>query len=54
MPGRNANDLPMFAAVGLSICMGGGAPEAKAAANYVTNEVLDDGICNALRHYGLL
>ena len=52
--GDSANDLPMFEAVATSVCMGGGAPEAKAAANYVTTAVLDDGIANALRHYGLL
>ena len=52
--GDSANDLPMFDAVATSVCMGGGAPEAKAAANYVTTAVLDDGIANALRHYGLL
>ena len=52
--GDSANDLPMFAAVGVSVCMGGGAPEAKAAATYVTDEVLDNGLANALRHYGIL
>lgn len=52
--GDSANDLPMFAAVAVSVCMGGGAPEAKAAASYVTSEVLDDGIATALRHYGLI
>ena len=52
--GDSANDLPMLETVAIGICMGGGAPEAKAAADYVTCAVLEDGIAHALRHYGLL
>lgn len=52
--GDSGNDLPMFAAAGTTICMGGGMEVLKARADYVTEPVLEDGIFNALRHYGLI
>lgn len=52
--GDSANDLPMLQAVGTAVCMGGGAEVAKAAADFVTRTVLDDGIAYALRHYGMI
>lgn len=47
-------DIPMFECVGTSICVGSGGDEAKMAATYVTDTVLDDGIYNALKHYELI
>lgn len=52
--GDSENDLPMFAMAGTTICMGNGVEAAKAAASYVTGAVLEDGIFNALRHFGLI
>lgn len=52
--GDSTNDLPMFALAGRTICMGGGMPEAKAAAHYITDTVLNDGIAKALHHLGLI
>lgn len=52
--GDSENDLPMFAMAGTTICMGDGMDKAKAAATYVTDSVLEDGIFNALRHFGLI
>lgn len=52
--GDSTNDLPMFALAGLTICMGDGMPEAKRAAHYITDTVLNDGIEKALTHFGLL
>lgn len=52
--GDSTNDLPMFAAAGHAICMAGGMDQAKAAAEYVTDTVLGDGVAKALRHYGLI
>ena len=34
--------------------MGNGTDEAKAAADYVTADIDDDGIAKALRHFGLI
>ena len=52
--GDSENDLPMFAIAGTTICLGDGVEEVKQQADYVTNSVLDDGIFNALRYFGLI
>lgn len=52
--GDSTNDLPMFSVAKHTVCMGGGMEELKAKAEFVTAEVLDDGIEKALRHYGLI
>lgn len=52
--GDSENDLTMFAMAGTTICMGDGMEKLKAAATYVTDTVLEDGIFNALRHFGLI
>ena len=52
--GDSENDLPMFAMAGTTICMGDGVETVKQQADYVTDPVLDDGIFNALRHFGLI
>ncbi len=52
--GDSGNDLPMLQAAGIGVCMGGGAEEAKAAADFVTKTVLDDGIAHALKHFEIL
>ena len=52
--GDSENDLTMFAMAGTTICMGDGVESVKQQADYVTDPVLEDGIFNALRHYGLI
>lgn len=52
--GDSANDIDMFNAVGHSICMGDGAEVAKSSVDYVTTGLWDDGIQNALKHFGLI
>lgn len=52
--GDSANDIPMFQVCGTSVAMGNGAEEAKKIADYVTTDILDDGIKNAFLHYGLI
>lgn len=52
--GDSENDLPMFAMAGTTICLGDGVEAVKAAADYVTDPVLGDGVFNALRHFGLI
>lgn len=47
-------DIPMFEACGTSIAMGSGGDECKAAADYVTDAVDDDGLYNAFEHFGLM
>ena len=52
--GDSANDIPMFQVCGTSVAMGNAAEEAKAHADYVTTDILDDGIWNAFVYYGLI
>ncbi len=52
--GDGDNDLDMFDAVGFAVAMGNAVPQLIAAANYVTDNVDDDGIAKALKHFGLI
>ena len=47
-------DIPMFEACAYSVCMGNGGPDAKAAADYVTDDVDNDGLYKAFEHLKLL
>lgn len=52
--GDGVNDLSMFGLAGVSVAMGNAVQEVKASADFVTSSVEQDGICQALRHFGLL
>lgn len=52
--GDSTNDLPMFETAAHTVCMGDGVEEAKTAVEYVTANVLDDGVEKALIHFGLI
>ena len=52
--GDSENDLDMLTAANIGIAMGNGTDRAKAAADYVTTAFDDDGIYNALKHFGLI
>ena len=52
--GDGQNDVDMFRAVGTAVAMGNGCREAKEAAHYITDPVDEDGIYNALKHFGIL
>ena len=52
--GDSANDLDMLDFVAHGIAMGNGTAEAKHAAEYVTTDIMDNGIKNGLLHYGLI
>ncbi|MBE6015936.1 MAG: Cof-type HAD-IIB family hydrolase [Lachnospiraceae bacterium] len=52
--GDSTNDLEMFDAAGTAICMGNGTDDAKAVADYVTDHMEEEGVPNALRHFGLI
>lgn len=52
--GDSVNDLEMLAFVGHSIAMGNANQAAKDVAEYVTTHIQEDGIKNALEHYGLI
>ena len=52
--GDGHNDVDMFSAVGIAVAMGNACREAKEAAHYITDPVDEDGIYNALKHFGVL
>ena len=52
--GDSMNDISMLEYAGHSVCMGGGAAEAKRGSEYVTADLWADGIKKGLEHYGLI
>lgn len=52
--GDGGNDIDMLKHVGLGIAMGNANDIVKKAANYVTDDVEDDGIYHALQYFGLV
>lgn len=52
--GDNGNDVTMLEAAGCSVAMGDGAPEAKAAAKYITAAHDQDGLAKAIQRFVLL
>ena len=47
-------DLSMFELCAYNVAMGNGGPEIKAAADYITDDVNEDGLFNAFKHLGLI
>ena len=52
--GDAENDLDMIRFAGIGIAMGNGEEAVKAAADYVTADIDDDGIEKALKHFNLI
>lgn len=52
--GDGGNDSSMIRTAGIGVAMGNALESLKQEADYVTTSVDDDGIWNALRHYGLI
>lgn len=52
--GDSENDLEMIKACGLGICMGNGQQVLKDNCDYITDNVQDDGIYNALKKFELI
>lgn len=52
--GDGGNDLSMLSHVPYGVAMGNACDELKAVADYVTTSVDEDGVANALRHFGLV
>ena len=47
-------DIPMFEYCACGVCMGSGGEEAKAAADFVTDDVDEDGLYHAFEPLGLI
>ncbi|WP_251716442.1 Cof-type HAD-IIB family hydrolase [Lactobacillus agrestimuris] len=52
--GDGDNDLEMLENSGIGVAMGNGIDELKEIANYVTDDIEEDGIYNALKHYEVI
>lgn len=52
--GDGGNDIDMLQHAGIGIAMGNAADNVKTAADYVTTSVDNDGILNALKHFGII
>ncbi|MDO5035153.1 MAG: HAD family hydrolase [Actinomycetaceae bacterium] len=52
--GDALNDLQMVSEAGLGIAMGNAVPEVKAAADFVSTPIWEDGLVNAFKHAGLI
>ncbi len=52
--GDSSNDLEMMKVVGTSIAMGNGSDDVKQVADHITDDVDEDGLYNALKHFGLI
>jgi len=52
--GDSPNDLPMLTHVGTSIAMGNSYESVKEVSDYVTTDIEDNGILNALKHFGII
>ncbi len=51
--GDGDNDMEMLRLVGTGVAMGNASEKVKAAADYVTDHVDEEGLAKALRHFGL-
>lgn len=52
--GDGGNDIDMLRYAEIGVAMGNASQEVKDAADYTTTDIDDDGIKNALEHFGLL
>lgn len=52
--GDGGNDINMLEHAGIGVAMGNASDTVKAAADYITSSVDEDGIINALRHFNIL
>jgi hypothetical protein len=51
--GDSANDIDMIKNAEIGIAMGNAQDEVKEVADYITTDILDDGVYNAFREFGL-
>ena len=52
--GDGGNDVTMLQYAGIGVAMGNACDEAKAAADYITADINNDGIEKALQHFGVI
>ena len=52
--GDGGNDIPMLKVAGIGVAMGNASEIVKASANFVTDTVENDGLCKAVKHFGII
>lgn len=52
--GDGGNDISIIRQAGTGVAMGNAGDDVKAAADYITTSVDDDGVMNALKHLGVI
>ena len=52
--GDGGNDVSMLRYAGIGVAMGNANDDVKAHADYVTTSIDEDGVANALKHFGLI
>ncbi len=52
--GDGGNDIEIIREAGIGIAMGNARDHVKAAADYVTDDCDEDGVYNALKHFGII
>ena len=52
--GDSMNDASMLEACAVGVCMGNGADELKALADYVTDDINACGLSNAFKKFGII
>lgn len=52
--GDGGNDIPIISAAGIGVAMGNANDNVKERADYVTSPVDEDGVTNALLHFGII
>lgn len=52
--GDGKNDIDMFDYTEISVAMGNAEDDVKQAADYVTDDIDEDGLYNALKHFEII
>lgn len=52
--GDGGNDISILRRAGIGVAMGNAAPHVQAEADYVTTDIDDNGVANALRHFNVI
>ena len=52
--GDGHNDEEMIRFVGMGIAMGNAIPKIKKAAKYITDDIDNDGVAKALKHFNII
>lgn len=52
--GDGGNDIPIIEKAGIGVAMGNAGDNVKACADYITTHIDEDGVANALKHFGVI